>query len=159
MEDVTVAGELSELTDTRTLDDRRTFTWRTVFYGFARSRRRSHRRETENEPVFTDWHHPWLFVMSVGIMILSSTDAFLTLQLIDLGATEVNPVMLALMGHGTMAFAATKMLLTGASVLVLVFLAKARVFSRVRSGLLLTAMFSMYCCLICYEFVLLVGQH
>lgn len=92
-------------------------------------------------------------------MILSSMDAFLTLRLIDHGASEINPVMLAIMGHGTAAFAATKMLLTGTSVLILVFLAKAHVFSRFRTGLALTAIFSMYCCLICYEFLLLLGQH
>ena len=157
MEDAAVAGEATEFTDTRTLHDRRTFGWQTVFYGFTRSRRRAHRRASETEPVFTDWHHPWLFFLSV-IMILSSADAFLTLRLIDLGASEINPVMLALMGHGTLAFAAIKMLLTGASILVLVFLAKAHIFSRFRSGLVMTAIFSVYSCLICYEFVLLVGQ-
>ena len=159
MEKATVADDFAEFTDTRTLYDRRAFSWRTVLYGFVRSRRRAHRRVDETEPTFTDWHHPWLFLMSVGIMIFSSLDAFLTLRLIGAGASEINPVMLAVMGHGTLAFAATKMLLTGASVLILVFLAKTRVFSRFRSGMALTVVFSMYCCLICYEFVLLISQN
>jgi hypothetical protein len=145
--------------DNRSITDRRRFSWRTVAYGFLRSRRRTHRRDEECEPIFTDWHHPWLFFLAVGIMLMSSMDAFLTLRLIDLGATEVNPVMAALMGEGTMAFAASKMLLTGLSILTLVFLAKARAFNRFRIGTALTVVFNFYCCLICYEFVLLIGQH
>lgn len=145
--------------DNRETLDRRNFTWRTVFFGFMRSRRRAHRRMTEDEPVFTDWHHPWLFFLSIGIMILSSLDAFMTLQLLELGATEINPVMAAVMGEGTRAFAASKMLLTGTAILVLVFLAKAHVFNRFRTGLSLTVVFGFYCCLVCYEFVLLIGQH
>lgn len=156
MESGTTAAEID---CARSKPDRRTFSWRTVFYGFLRSRRRAHRRSAEEEPVFTDWHHPWLFLMSVGIMILSSLDAFLTLRLIDRGATEANPFMATLMGEGTMAFAASKMFLTGLSVLILVFLAKAQIFNRFRTGLTLTVIFASYSCLICYEFVMLVGFH
>lgn len=150
---------IAEYAENRALEDRREFGWRTVAYGFLRSRRRGHRRNGEAEPVFTDWHHPWLFFLSVGIMLLSSMDAFMTLQLIDRGATEINPVMAALMGRGTLAFAATKMLMTGLAILALVFLAKAQVFNRFRSGLTLTVVFNFYACLICYEFVLLMAQH
>jgi hypothetical protein len=57
------------------------------------------------------------------------------------------------MGHGTTAFAVSKMLLTGTSILILVFLAKARFMNRFRTGLFLTIAFSFYACLVCYEFV------
>ncbi|MEM9208228.1 MAG: DUF5658 family protein [Pseudomonadota bacterium] len=156
MEPHTTAAEID---CARNQPDRREFSWRTVLFGFLRSRRRSHRRSSEDEPVFTDWHHPWLFFLSVGIMILSSLDAFLTLRLIDRGATEANPFMASLMGEGTMAFAASKMFLTGLSILILVFLAKAQIFNRVRTSLTLTVIFASYACLICYEFVMLVGHH
>jgi len=156
MDDATTADDYPE---NRELTDRRSFSWRTVMFGFLRSRRRAHRRWSESEPVFTDWHHPWLFFLAVGIMLLSTVDAFFTLRLIDLGATEINPVMAAMMGEGTLAFAVSKMLLTALSVLTLVFLAKAHVFNRIRTGIALTAAFSVYCCLVCYEFVLLVSRH
>ena len=149
---------VSENADNRSIADRREFTWRTVAFAFLRSRRRAHRREEEAAPVFTDWAHPWHFFMAVGIMLLSSMDAFLTLRLIDRGANEVNPVMAALMGEGTFAFAAIKMLMTGLSILTLVFLARAHVFNRFRIGLSLTVVFSFYCCLICYELMLLMAQ-
>lgn len=148
--------ELSEaVVIERSANDRRAFSWRTVFYGFVRSRRREFRRDEEPEVLFIDWHHPWLFFLSVGIMLMSCLDAFMTLQLIDRGMVEVNPVMAAVIGEGTLAFAASKLFMTGTGILVLVFLAKARFMNVVRTGLFLTVFFSFYACLVCYEFVYL----
>jgi len=138
--------------------DRRRFGWRTVLYGFLRSRRRSVRRTTDAEPMFTDWHHPWLFFLATATMLLSSLDAFFTLQLLERGASEINPFMASAIGTSTQTFAATKMLLTGFGILSIVFLARSRLFNRMRTGLVLTGFFSIYCCLVCYEFVLLIGQ-
>ena len=86
-------------------------------------------------------------------MIFSCLDAFMTLQLLDRGMYEANPIMRAVMGQGTTAFAVSKMLLTGTSILILVFLAKARFMNRFRTGLFLTIFFSFYACLVCYELV------
>jgi hypothetical protein len=141
------------ITDKRTVVDRRRFSWRTVLFGYLRSRRHQARRGDDGDVVFLDWHHPWLFFLSVGTMIMSCLDAFLTLQLIDLGMFEANPMMAALLGHGTGVFAASKMLMTGTSILILVYLAKTRFLNRVRAGLFLTVFFSAYACLVCYEFV------
>ena len=135
--------------------NRRLFTWRTVFFGFLRSRRRDVRRGTDHDVVFLDWHHPWLFFLAVGTMLLSCIDAIMTLKLLDAGMIEANPIMAVLLGHGTAAFAASKMILTGTSILILVFLAKARFLNRLRTGLLLTVIFSFYCCIVCYEFIFL----
>ena len=143
------------LTDNRDRDDRRQFSWRTVLFGFFRSRRRDTRRGCEGEPLYTDWHHPWLFFLGTGTMLLSCMDAFFTLQLLGRGAVEVNPVMAAVIEKGTLTFAATKMLLTGLGILVLVFLSRLRMFNLMRTGLILTVFFSCYACLVCYEFVLL----
>ena len=149
--------ELSEaIVDKRILTDRRVFSWRTIVYGYTRSRRHQLRREADAEVVFLDWHHPWLFFLAVGIMIFSCLDAFMTLQLLERGMYEANPVMAAILGHGTTAFAVSKMLMTGTSILVLVFLAKARFLNRLRAGLILTMFFSLYACLVCYEFVYLI---
>ena len=148
--------EMSEVAiDNRIAADRRTLSWRTVLYGFVRSRRRVHRRELEADVRFLDWHHPWLFFLAVGTMLLSSLDAFMTLLLIDRGMVEINPVMAAVMGHGTAWFAASKLFMTATGVLVLVFLAKAHFLNRFRAGLFLTIIFSFYACLVCYEFVYL----
>ncbi len=138
--------------------DRRGFSWRTVIFGFLRSRRRDKRRTAEDEPLFTDWHHPWLFFLATGIMLLSCFDAFLTLQLLDLGAVEINPVMAAVIDKGTLTFAVTKMLLTSIGILALVFLARSMFMKRIRTGLFLTLFFSFYAVLVCYEFVYLMQQ-
>lgn len=139
----------------RAVCDRRDFSWRTVYYGFLRSRRHNLRREQDAEVLFLDWHHPWLFFLAVGTMILSCLDAFMTLLLLEQGMIEANPIMAAILGQGTTAFAVTKMAMTGTSVLILVFLAKARFMNRLRTGLFLTVFFSIYACLVCYEFVFL----
>jgi len=133
--------------------DRRQFSWRTVAFGFLLSRRRVHRRSSDEEVIFLDWHHPWLFFLATGTMLLSCADAFLTLMLIDLGMIEANPVMGASMSHGTTVFTSTKLAMTGVGILMLVFLAKARFLNRVRTGLFLTTFFSFYACLVCYELV------
>jgi hypothetical protein len=57
--------------------------------------------------------------------------------------------------HGTPTFTASKMLMTGLGVLMLVFLSRSRLFDRVRTGFFLTIFFVVYACLVCYEFVLL----
>ena len=133
--------------------DRRNLSWRTAVYGFALSRRRQGRRSAEADVIFLDWHHPWLFFLAVGTMILSCADAFLTLQLIDHGMSEVNPLMLALLGAGTSTFVAVKLAVTACSIFVLVFLAKVHFLNRFRAGLFLTALFSGYAVFVCYELV------
>ena len=151
--------------DTATLADkcrsdseRRSFSWRTVFFGFLRSRRRSSRRADEIESVFTDWYHPWLFFLATGTMILSVSDAFFTLQLLERGAIEMNPIMDAIIGTSTLMFAVTKLSLTAFGILVLVFLSRARFMNRLRTGVILTVFFSFYACLVCYEFVYLLSH-
>jgi len=138
--------------------DRRSFSWRTVLFGFFRSRRRAPRRADEVEPLFTDYHHPWLFFLATGIMLMSCVDAFFTLQLLDRGAIEINPVMALVIGKSTATFAVTKLLLTSIAILTLVFLARAMFMQRIRAGLFLTFFFSVYAVLICYEFVYLISH-
>ncbi len=141
------------MSEKRTAEDRRRFDWRTVLYGFLRSRRRQLRRNADADVIFIDWHHPWLFFLAVGTMLLSCTDAFLTVVLLDLGMVEANPVMASLLGQGTALFAATKMAFTGFGILTLVFLSKSRFLDRFRTGLILTIFFMAYACLVCYEIV------
>jgi hypothetical protein len=141
------------IAEQRTGVDRRQFSWRTVAYGCLLSRRHSPRRVADDEVVVLDWHHPWLFFLATGTRLLSCADAFLTLMLIDLGMIEANPVMNAIMAHGTLAFTSTKLAMTWIGILMLVFLAKARFLNRIRTGLFLTVFFSFYACLVCYELV------
>ncbi len=137
----------------RAREERRDFSWRTVVYGFTLSRRHAHRRSADDEVIFIDWHHPWLFFLATGTMLLSCTDAFLTLLLIDAGMIEANPVMNAVMSQGTTVFTSTKLAMTAFGIFVLVYLAKSRFLNRFRTGLFLTIFFTFYACLVCYELV------
>jgi len=149
--------ELSRAIADKRAIERRSFSWRTVFFGFARSRRLKLRRLEDADILFLDWHHPWLFFLAVGTMIMSCVDAFMTLQLLQHGMIEANPIMAAILEQGTMAFAVSKITMTAVSILILVFLAKTRFLNRIRAGLFLTVIFSSYACLICYEFVSLMA--
>ena len=104
-------------------NERRRFSWRTVFFGFTLSRRHKHRRDADSDVIFLDWHHPWLFFLA------------------------------ATLSRGTVFFIFSKMLMTAIGIFVLVFLAKAHFLNRFRTGLFLTAFFSAYACLVCYELV------
>ncbi|MBJ88590.1 MAG: hypothetical protein CMO98_01905 [Woeseia sp.] len=148
----------SYVTHARDPVERREVSWRTVLFGFIRSRRHAKRRGSEVEPILSDWHHPWIFFLAVSIMVMSSIDAFLTLELLQRGAYEANPVIAWVMEWGTASFAAIKMAVTGICILILVFLARVVVFKRIRTGVILTAFFSIYATLICYEFVILINR-
>ena len=141
------------VSDKRAKTERRDTSWRTVFFGFTRSRRRTHRRLVDDAVIFLDWHHPWIFFLATGIMLLSCADAFLTLQLIELGMYEANPAMQAVMAQSTSLFTSTKLAMTAFGILILVFLANSRFLNRIRTGLILTVFFSFYACLVCYELV------
>ena len=146
-------GFSTAIAEQRSDRERRRFSWRTVIYGFTLSRRHQHRRAVDDDVIFLDWHHPWLFFLAVGTMLLSCADAFLTLLLLERGMIEANPVMNAIMAHGTATFTSTKLAMTAFGIYVLVFLAKARFLNRVRAGLFLTTFFTFYACLVCYELV------
>ena len=137
----------------RATTDRRQFSWRTVFFGFMRSRRHAVRRDEDGEVLFLDWHHPWLFFLAIGTMLLSCADAFFTLRLLELGMIEANPFMQAVMDQGTAMFVGIKLAMTAVGIFVLVFLSKARFMNRLRTGLILTTFFSGYAVLVCYELV------
>lgn len=156
---MTILEGAGHLEEQRAIADRRRFSWRTVLYGFLRSRRRSTRRYSESEPIFTDYHHPWLFFLATSIMVLSFADAVFTLALIERGAVEINPLMAAVISRGTQTFAMAKMLMTSFGILSLVYLARCMFVRRIRTGALLTVFFSFYAALVCYEFVFLTRLH
>lgn len=153
---MTLQDEALEMFEGRRTTERRRFSWRTVAYGHTRSRRRGARRNGDSAAIFVDWHHPWLFFLATGTMLLSTMDAYLTLQLVARGAIEVNPIMAVALQYGSSAFASSKLFLTGFAILTLVYLSRARFLNLLRTGLILTAAFSLYACLVCYQFLLLI---
>jgi hypothetical protein len=111
--------------------DRRQLTFRTFLRGALTPRRRAGRRDREYALV-SDWHEPHLLALALGILLLSVADALLTLTLLLHGAYEANPFLAWMLTTHPQWFAVTKMGLTGFGVVVLVVLARARLFQVIR---------------------------
>jgi hypothetical protein len=136
--------------DRRNSLDRRKLSWRTFMQGSLTPRRRENRRGHESEGLL-DWHEPHLLFLAIMILLLSVTDAFLTLTLIAHGANEANPVMAYFLDETPRLFAMVKMALTGAGIVVLVALARARIFSVIRISIIIHWCLLGYLVLIGYE--------
>lgn len=64
-------------------------------------------------------HSPRIFAVILVIVLLSISDAYLTLDLISRGAVELNPIMAYYLDHSALAFFGIKYLLTCASIIVI----------------------------------------
>lgn len=118
-------------------------------------RRRGGRRRGDAHPAGIDWHDAHWLGAAVLVVVLCIVDAFMTLTLMKHGAQEVNPFMAPLVvgsGHG---FAYWKMGLTISGVVVLVVLARSRLFGIIPAGVLLYLTLAMYIVLVAYEWKLL----
>jgi len=134
--------------------DRRRLTLRTFVQGGFTPRRRASRRGAGAQDL-VDWHEPHLLFLSIAILLLSVTDAFLTLTLLTRGAHEANPLLAYVLDHHPDMFAGIKMFLTGTGVLVLVAMARAKVFRVIRVSAIMHVCLAAYLVLIGYEWWLL----
>jgi hypothetical protein len=92
-------------------------------------RRVSSRREDDkHSPYNTDRHSSKTLAVIVLILALSVLDAMFTLDLVNAGATELNPIMAYYLNHGPLVFFGVKYLLTSAAVLLILFYKDAYLF-------------------------------
>jgi hypothetical protein len=144
------ADALTFARDRRLCDDRRRLSWRTFLQGSFTPRRRSGRRGSEADAL-VDWHEPHLLFLAITILLLSVSDAFLTLALVARGAHEANPIMAYLLEQAPRVFATVKVALTGTGIVVLVALARARLFRVIRISIVIHWCMLGYLVLIVYE--------
>lgn len=103
---------------------------------FIYGRRKKTRRKDDKYKIsYFDQYSSGIFVAIVLILFLSIIDAFLTLFLIDCGASEINPIMAYFLNFGPYTFMGVKYFLTCYSVIVLlifnnVFLGKLKIYTR-----------------------------
>ena len=135
--------------------ERRNHNFRSMLYAMAYSRRRDMRRDQEAGLYYTDWYGLPLFATAVGIALLCCADAFLTLELIFRGGTELNPLMDYLLGQGITWFVAVKMALTMSAILLLVMHHRFQLTKNIRASQILGAALIGYCVLVGYEIMLL----
>jgi hypothetical protein len=136
----------------RAADPRRRRVWWSVIYGNVKPRRRAPQRRIDDGYQSRDWHSSHLLAVAMGILLLSAADAFMTVTLLAGGAVEVNPVMAAVVYQSAGVFATLKMSLTGAGVILLVFLARYRFMRVIAVGTVMYAIFIAYAGLLGYEY-------
>jgi len=126
-------------------------------YGGFRPRRRRHRRAGDVDVIVLDWHESRMLYLTLGILLLSATDAVFTLNLLKVGAAEVNVFMAKLIERDLYLFAWTKMLLTGLGAGMLAFYGDRKVCRLVPGAHLLYGFLAAYALLVLYEAVLLIA--
>jgi hypothetical protein len=135
--------------------ERRQRTALALVLGSFHARRRVPRRNGDTGIAHIDWHDARWLAVGVLILLLSSTDAILTLMLLDRGATEINPLMAPLVSGVGRAFVVWKVALTAAGVVLLTLFVRLRAFGRFPAGFLLYVVLLAYAGLVGYEFWLL----
>jgi hypothetical protein len=159
MREVTAARPPAWGLDRRNRTDRRHRVFWSVLYGsFNPRRRRPARRLDDSRFHPIDWYSAHLLAVSIGILLLSAADAFLTGILLLHGADEVNPIMAVLVYRNVAVFAAFKMALTGISIVSLVFLSRYRFMRVLRVDIVLYGVLVVYFWLIGYEIWMLHGS-
>jgi len=141
--------------DRRLPSERRKRVFHALVHGSLTPRRRGSRRDGEQALTAVDWHQPQWLAVAILTLLLCVADALLTLTLLQHGAYEANPLMEPLVNGSPLAFAIIKFVLTAGGTVVLVLLAGARVFGRIRVSYLLYAVLLAYAVLVGYEFWLL----
>jgi hypothetical protein len=149
------AEAIDSPTDRRRPADRRTRTLRALIYGSLNPRRQGARRVGEHSFAATDWHHPQWLAVAMLTLLMCVADALLTITLLQRGAYEANPFMEPLVHDSPLAFALIKFSLTAGGLVVLILLARARLFRRVSVALVLYGVLFAYAALIGYEVWLL----
>ncbi len=149
-------GPRADYAERRDRTERRRRRIWSVWYGSFKPRRRSHPRRAGDLRFHSlDWYSAHLLAVSIGISLLSMADAFLTVTLLNSGADEVNPIMAALLEHGTVAFIVFKMAITSICVIALVVLSRYRFLRLIRVEIVIYLVLVSYLSLIGYELWLL----
>jgi hypothetical protein len=84
-----------------------------------RRRKKVRRKDDKYKISYLDQYDPRIFIAIVLLLFFSIIDAFLTLFLIDHGASEINPIMAYFLKFGPFTFLSVKYFFTCYSILVL----------------------------------------
>jgi hypothetical protein len=107
-------------------------------------------------PYFVDRFSPAMFVVILCLIIASLVDAVLTIQLLDAGADEINPLLNNVLDHGILTFLWVKYLLTVGGLPVLLIFKNYYLFgTRLRVGYLIPIAVVLYALLIGYQLALM----
>ena len=131
--------------------DRRKFTWKTVIYGMFKKRRTRARRTADAPNAYVDIHEMNLLVVATIILGLSVLDGVLTVHLANIGATDLNGMMAALVKRDAVQYAIVKWLLTAFAVVALIISERAHLFGRIRGAYVLYGIAAVYSFFVAYS--------
>ena len=118
-------------------------------------RRKTVRRDIEAAVGhYLDHYEPRLILPSLIILVLCMLDAYITLNLLALGATEVNVLMRLAIEKGVVIFLVTKYVMTATSVVFLVIHHRFRIFNIVQVRHIIYGYAWIYIALLIYEITL-----
>jgi hypothetical protein len=137
--------------------ERRDQTFWSVIYGGIYPRRTNNRRPADNQKFIVDWHDSGLFMIAMAIILMSLMDALFTLNLLSLGADEINYFMKVLIESGASLFLLIKLAATSCGVLLLVAYSRFRLGGILPVRRVLEILCGVYVCLIIWELYLLVA--
>ena len=108
----------------RRASERRSHSVWSFTYGSFRPRRRVGRRDRDHERIYLDWHEPRVLYLVLAIVLMCCADALFTLNLMAVGAEEMNALMGALIAQDVEHFLIVKIGVTCISVVLLAFAAR-----------------------------------
>ncbi len=127
-----------------------------LWYLFFGRRKEMRRDEDNRESYFLDHFSLRIFIVIIAIILLSLTDALLTLYLIRHGAAEVNPIMEHFLRYGPLPFLSAKYLLTTASIVLLLIYKNVYIFrTRIRAKYLFIVIFLIFASVVIWEVFLI----
>ncbi len=124
---------------------------------FLGTRKSSRRKEDQNKHYFVDLYSPSFMVLLTFTMILSITDAFLTMKLVHQNCEELNPVMDYFLKLGPVPFTLAKCALTTFGLTTLLVLKNYYLWGKFKTVGLLVALPVLYLFLIFYEIALVMA--
>ncbi|MEE9411919.1 MAG: DUF5658 family protein [Methylococcales bacterium] len=151
-----MSDNITNYSERRGTTERRTRVFRTML-GCLIDRRRDHpqRLSERQQPYYSDFYESWLFVLIVGIVLLSVADAVLTLNILAQGGVELNPVMDAILAHGPLAFFAVKYGLTSVGLIFCVLHIRYQLLRIIPMRTVLIFIMGIYLVLVAYEISIL----
>ncbi len=128
-----------------------------IWYLFFGNRNKVRRFDDYHQKsYFLDHYSLMIFSIIIGIILLSITDAMLTLYLIHHGAAEINPIMKHFLKYGPLPFLAAKYLLTTASVVLLLIYKNVHIFgTKIRAKYLFIIILLIFIFVVLWELFLI----
>jgi hypothetical protein len=151
-----MTAQTNEHTDSRNLTDRRNRSFKSFIFSLHNGRRiKARRKQDAAKPYYTDIYEFWGGLNVITIVCLSALDSFLTLQILERGGIEINPVMQSLLEINNSAFIIGKMAITSICLIFVLIHINFKLLRLFPTRSLLLTLTSLYVLLIGYELMLL----